>query len=48
MSNYSLTKNRNYSGSSALDTGIYYNNYLIGIVEDTTDVRLGVDVNFVS
>ncbi|MEL6224816.1 MAG: hypothetical protein AAFR31_19465 [Cyanobacteria bacterium J06627_8] len=48
IDDYSLIRNRNYSGSSALDTGIYYRNYLIGILEDTTDFRLGSDVNYVS
>jgi Ca2+-binding RTX toxin-like protein len=35
--NYS-TRSAQLSGSSALDTGIYYNDDLIGIIEDSTDV----------
>jgi hypothetical protein len=29
----------NWSGSDALDTGIYYQGNLIAVVQDTTDVR---------
>ncbi len=40
------TKFGNLGGSSALDTGIYLNNKLIGIVEDSTNVNLVRDAVF--
>ncbi|AFY47541.1 putative calcium-binding protein [Nostoc sp. PCC 7524] len=38
----------NWGGSSALDTGIFYNGDLIGVVRDTTTVSLQQDFTFVS
>jgi Ca2+-binding RTX toxin-like protein len=43
---YSLNKSSNLSGSSALDTAIYYQNDLIAVVQDTTRVSLSVDFIF--
>ncbi len=34
LSDYSLDKSSNYSGGSAWDTGIYYQNDLIAVVQD--------------
>jgi Ca2+-binding RTX toxin-like protein len=46
ISRYSLDKSLNFSGSSALDTGIYYLGDLIGVVQDTTHVSIAADFNF--
>lgn len=43
ISDYSLNKSQNLSGSSALDTAIYYHNNLIAVVQDTTQVFLPSD-----
>jgi Ca2+-binding RTX toxin-like protein len=45
FNNYSLGYSQNFSGSSILDTGIYYNGDLIAVVQDTTDVILSTDSN---
>lgn len=45
-SQYSLGYS-DWSGSSALDTEIYFGSELIGIVEDTTDVDFARDFSFV-
>ena len=45
-SDYSLTS-QNWSGGSALDTVIRYNNDIIAVVEDTTNVVNPNDFNFV-
>ncbi|NEO31794.1 MAG: calcium-binding protein [Symploca sp. SIO3C6] len=37
----------NWSGTSALDTAIYFGSELIAIVEDTTNVNITRDFNFV-
>lgn len=37
----------NWGGSSAMDTGIYYNGDLIGVVRDTTTVSIQQDFTFV-
>jgi Ca2+-binding RTX toxin-like protein len=42
-SNYTLDKNSNWSGSSALDTAIYKNGDLIAVVQDSTNVYLNYD-----
>lgn len=42
-SNYTLDKTYNWSGSSSLDTAIYKNGDLIGVVQDTTNVYLEYD-----
>lgn len=34
-------RTQNITGSSALDTAIYYNNDLIGVIEDSTNVSIG-------
>ncbi|NET04751.1 MAG: calcium-binding protein [Symploca sp. SIO2B6] len=47
IDNYSLNQSSNVSGGSALDTQIYYRGDLIGVVQDTTDVLLRADFNFV-
>lgn len=47
ITDYSLDKSVNLSGGSALDTGIYYGDDLIAVVQDTTKVYLSVDFNFV-
>jgi Ca2+-binding RTX toxin-like protein len=47
ITDYSLDKSVNLSGGSALDTGIYYGDDLIAVVQDTTRVYLSVDFNFV-
>jgi serralysin len=44
-SNYQL-KLENWSGSSSLDTAIYYGTDLIGVVQDTTNFFLSLDVNW--
>ena len=46
-SNYSLGYSQDLSGSTALDTGIYYNGDLIAVVQDTTNVLLPNDFIFV-
>jgi len=46
QSDYSLSF-QNWSGGSATDTLIYYQNDLIGVVEDTTNVILSADFIFV-
>lgn len=45
-SNYSFGY-QNFLGGSAEDTGIYYGNDLIGVVQDTTNVSFTLDFNFV-
>jgi Ca2+-binding RTX toxin-like protein len=47
LSDYSLDQTQNLSGGSALDTAIYYQYDLIGIVQDTTQVSLSSDFIFV-
>jgi Ca2+-binding RTX toxin-like protein len=47
ISNYTLIKNVNWGGSSALDTQILYQGDLIGIAQDTTNVFLTLDFVFV-
>lgn len=47
LSDYSLDQTQNLSGGSALDTAIYYNYNLIGILQDTTQVSLSSDFIFV-
>lgn len=42
-SDYTLDKNYNWSGSSALDTAIYRSGDLIAVVQDTTNVYLNYD-----
>ena len=46
--NYSLDMTQDWSGGSALDTVILYQNDVIGVVEDTTDVLLSQDFDFVA
>jgi Ca2+-binding RTX toxin-like protein len=46
ISGYSLDKSLNLSGTSAIDTGIYYLDSLIAVVQDTTNVFLAVDFHF--
>jgi Ca2+-binding RTX toxin-like protein len=43
--NYRLVKNKSWLGSSALDTGIYVGNDLIGVIQDSTNIS---SKNFVS
>jgi serralysin len=45
-SQYSLGYS-NWSGTSALDTEIYFGSELIGIVQDTSNVDIARDFNFV-
>jgi Ca2+-binding RTX toxin-like protein len=45
-SQYSL-RSENWSGSSALDTAIYYGNDLIAVVQDSTNVSFSRDFRFV-
>lgn len=45
-SQYSLLA-ESWSGSSALDTAVYYGNDLIAVVQDTTDVNFALDFQFV-
>ncbi len=45
--NYSLGTG-NWGGSSALDTGIYFQGDLIGVVQDNTNISLGSDFTFAS
>jgi hypothetical protein len=40
LSDYSLDKSSSYSGGSALDTGIYYQNDLIAVVQDKTNLGI--------
>lgn len=40
QSNYRLDYSQNFSGSTALDTGIYYRSDLISVVQDTTNIYL--------
>jgi serralysin len=47
LSDYSLDQTQNLSGGSALDTAIYYNYNLIGILQDTTQVSPSSDFIFV-
>jgi Ca2+-binding RTX toxin-like protein len=47
ISHYSLDKSLNFSGSSAIDTGIYHLGSLIAVVQDTTNASLAVDFHFV-
>ena len=47
ITDYSVDKSVNFSGGSALDTGIYYGDDLIAVVQDTTKVYLSRDFNFV-
>jgi Ca2+-binding RTX toxin-like protein len=48
LSDYFLDQTQNLSGGSALDTAIYYQYDLIGIVQDTTQVSLSSDFIFPS
>lgn len=41
---YSLVKNKNWIGGTALDTAIYKGNDLLAIVKDTTDVIASKDL----
>jgi Ca2+-binding RTX toxin-like protein len=43
LQGYSLNQSQNFSGTSALDTAIYYNNRLIGVLQDTIAVSLPSD-----
>ncbi len=43
---YTLNKSFNFGGGSELDTAIYYNNDLIGIAYDTTDITVSQDFMF--
>jgi Ca2+-binding RTX toxin-like protein len=45
-SDYSLDQSQNFSDTSALDTAIYYQNILVAIVQDTTQVSLSSDFVF--
>jgi Ca2+-binding RTX toxin-like protein len=45
-SNYSFGRG-NWGGSSLLDTGIYYNNNLIAVLQDTSNVSISRDFRFV-
>ncbi len=47
LSDYSLNQTQNISGSKALDTAIYYQNNLIGVARDTTQISLLKDFIFV-
>lgn len=47
ISDYYLDQSFNYSGGSALDTGIYYQGDLICVVQDNTNLDLSVDFKFV-
>lgn len=46
ISDYSLDQTLNLSGGTALDTAIYYQGDLIGVVQDTTAIDLSVDFQF--
>ncbi|NER79697.1 MAG: hypothetical protein F6K42_08960 [Leptolyngbya sp. SIO1D8] len=48
QSDYTLDKSVSLGGTTALDTSIYYQGNLIGVVQDTTNVFLNVDFQFVS
>lgn len=45
-SNYTLDKTLNWGGTSALDTTIYYGGDVIGVVQDTTNFYLNLDVQW--
>lgn len=47
LSDYSLNQTQNTSGSNVLDTTIYYQNNLIGVAQDTTQISLLKDFIFV-
>jgi Ca2+-binding RTX toxin-like protein len=47
LSDYSLSQTQNISGKNALDTAIYYQNNLIAVARDTTQVSLLEDFIFV-
>ncbi|NEP18154.1 MAG: calcium-binding protein [Leptolyngbya sp. SIO4C1] len=47
-SDYSLNKNFNFGGSAAKDTAVYYKGDLVGVVQDTTNVLLSADFQFVA
>jgi Ca2+-binding RTX toxin-like protein len=47
QSDYSLDKSYNWSGGGALDTAIYYKGDLLAVAQDTTNVYLGADFNYV-
>ncbi|MEA5463737.1 calcium-binding protein [Leptothoe sp. PORK10 BA2] len=47
IGDYSLNKTLNFGGTAANDTAIYYKSDLIGVVQDTTNVVLGADFQFV-
>ncbi|MBD2363379.1 hypothetical protein H6G36_19655 [Anabaena minutissima FACHB-250] len=46
IGNYTLDRTRNYHGSSALDTAIYYQGDLIAVLSDTTNFSLAFDSIF--
>jgi Ca2+-binding RTX toxin-like protein len=46
-SDYWLDTTQNFSGTSALDTAIYRDNYLIAVVQDRTDIIPAYDFSFV-
>ena len=46
IGDYSLDKSQNFSGGTLLDTLVYYQNDLIGVVEDTTSVSLFLDFSY--
>ncbi|NJK48113.1 calcium-binding protein [Candidatus Gracilibacteria bacterium] len=43
LSDYSLDKSFNYTGGSALDTAIFYQNDLIAIAQDVTNIVVSLD-----
>ncbi|MEO1402497.1 MAG: calcium-binding protein [Cyanobacteria bacterium J06635_1] len=47
QSDYTLNKSFSFGGSAAKDTAIYHKGDLIGVVQDTTNVFLGADFQFV-
>ena len=48
IGDYSLGKATNYGGTAAKDTAVFYKGDLVGVVQDTTNVILGADFQFVS
>ena len=47
MSDFYSLSTGSWSGTSALDTGIFFENDLIAVVQDTTNVEFTRDFNFV-
>jgi Ca2+-binding RTX toxin-like protein len=45
-SDYTVNKSMNLGGSSALDTGLYYKDDLIAVIQDNTSFIIGLDATF--